>query len=76
MQRHAQANEETLSAYDGGFDSNTSSDDESEPKQKTIFELNLLFQLKLSIAGAVRMDNNNSIGTCTTEVINATIEII
>ena len=32
VRRRAQANGETLPAYDGGFDSDTSSDDESESK--------------------------------------------
>ena len=49
--------------------------DKSESKPKTIFDLRMLFQLELSIAGASRLDDNNSIGICATGVPNATMEI-
>ena len=51
-QRYAQMTGEPLPAYDGGFDSDTSSDDENEPKPKTVFDLGMLFQLTPSIVGA------------------------
>ena len=36
---HALANKEALPSYDTGFDSNTSSDNESDSKIITVFEL-------------------------------------
>ena len=75
VQRRAQVNGETLPVYDGGFDNDTSSDDESESKPKTVFDLKMLFQLKPSTAAASGMNNNNSIGTCQTDLTNNTTEI-
>ena len=43
--------------YDGGFDSDTSSDDKDEPKPKTTLDLRLTFNLTPSLAGAGGMDN-------------------
>ena len=64
-----------LPLYDTGFNSNTSSNDESESKPETVFDFRMLFQLKPSTAGALRMNNNNSIGTCQTGKTNATMEM-
>ena len=75
-QRQAEANGETLPTYDGSLKSDTSYNIENESKQKTVFYLNLLFQLSPSTAGAAGMDDNNSIGTCATGVTNATTEIL
>ena len=43
---------------------------------KTIFDLEMLFQLTPSIAGARGIDNHNSIGTNTTGVTNTTKQIM
>ena len=44
--------------------------------QSTVFDLDKLFQLSPSIAGAAGMDDNNSIGTCATGATNATMDIL
>ena len=72
--QRAEMNGETLPIYEGGFDSDTSSDDE-EPKQKKVFDLQLLIQLAPCTAGAVGMDDHNSIGTGATGLTNATRDI-
>ena len=59
--RYVQANRETLPQYDTGFNSDTSFDDESDSKLKTVFYLRMLFQLKPTSAEASGMDNHNSI---------------
>ena len=58
--------------YNGGFDSDTSSEDEDELNPKTTFDLRLLFNLTPSLAGAGGMDDQNSIGTNATGTSNAT----
>ena len=67
---------ETLPAYDGGFDSDTSSDDENGPKLKTVLDLGMLFQLTTSIEGTGGMDDQNSIRTNTTGLTNVTTHIL
>ena len=42
-QRRIQADRETLPLFCAGFDSDTSSNDESDSKPKTIFDLRMLF---------------------------------
>ena len=59
-----------------GFDSDPSSKDEDEPKPKTTFDLRLIFNLTRSLAGAGKMDDQNSIGTNATGVSNATQQIL
>ena len=62
--------------YDVGFESDTSSEDEDEPKPKSTFDLGLLFQLTPNLADAGGMDDHNSIETNTTGVTNATQQIL
>ena len=75
-QRRAETNGETLPAYDGGFESDISSDDEDEPKQKTVLDLNLLISTITKHNRYSGMDDNNSIGTCATGLPNAITEIL
>ena len=58
--------------YHGGFDSDTDSNDEDEPRTKPEFDLQLLFNLTPSLAGARGMDDQNLIGTNATGASNAT----
>ena len=72
---HVLANEEVLTLYDTGFDSNTSSDDESDSKTTTIFDLKMLFQLKSSTEGALGMNDHTSTGIYATNLTKATTDI-
>ena len=74
-QRRTQADGEKLLPYDASFNSDTSSNDESDQKPKTKFDLRMLFQLKPSIAGASGIDNHNLIRTRATCLTNTTMEI-
>ena len=67
---------EIIPDYNGGFERDTSSKDEDEPKPKTTLDLGLLFQLTPSLAGIGGMDDHNSIGTNATGVTNATKQIM
>ena len=62
--------------YNGGFDSDTSSEEDDEPKPKATFDLRLIFNLTPSLPGAERMDDKNSIGTNATRTSNATQQIL
>ena len=62
--------------YDGGFDSDTSSDDKDEPKPKVTFDLKMIFNLTPSLAGVGGMDDQNSIGTNATGTSNAIQQIL
>ena len=75
-QRYAQMTWETIQDYDGGFDSDTSSDDKNKPKSKIVFDLEMLFQLTPIIAGTGGMDDQNSIGTNQTGLTDATTQIL
>ena len=70
--RYAKMTGETIPDYDGGFNSDTSFDDKDKPKSKTIFDLEMLFQLTQNITDAGGMDDHNSIGTNIMGITNAT----
>ena len=71
----ALVNGEPLSLYGTGFDSDKSSDDKSDSKTTTVFDLQMLFQLKPSTERESWMDDHNSIGTRTTKLTNSTTDI-